>query len=256
MLQRLQSGKPFLWVDEAPGRLDGVRNGGVLIAPARVHTPIRVPDGLIHDWLGAIFLPGTTIDDVTETLRDYERYTEYYRPTVANANRVDKGNGEDRFSLVLLNRSLFLKKALSGDYRSSYFRVDARRQYSVSQTTGVREIEDYGEPDQRVLSAGEGSGYIWRLYGISRFEERDGGVYVEVEAIALSRDIPFSVRWLVDPIVRRVARSALLTSLQQTRAAVSTMAAATRSERKTATSPPPCNTLAACTGGSAIRAFH
>jgi len=41
---------------------------------------------------------------------------------------------------------------------------------------------------------GEGTGLIWR-----RFEERDGGVYVEVEAIALSRDVPASLRWLVEP---------------------------------------------------------
>ena len=45
-------------------------------------------------------------------------------------------------------------------------------------------------------------------------------MYVEVEAIALSRDIPVSLRWLVDPIVRRISRSSLVTSLQQTGDAV------------------------------------
>jgi len=50
--------------------------------------------------------------------------------------------------------------------------------------------------------------------------ERDGGVYVEFEAIGLSRDIPASMRWLIDPIVRRVSRRSLLTSLQQTEKAV------------------------------------
>jgi len=48
----------------------------------------------------------------------------------------------------------------------------------------------------------------------ARFEERDGGVYVELEAIALSRDVP--VRWIVNPIVRRVSRNSMLLSLQQT----------------------------------------
>ncbi len=52
-----------------------------------------------------------------------------------------------------------------------------------------------------------------------RFEERDGGVYVEVEAIALSRDIPAAVRWMVDPIVKRVSRSSVATSLKQTQEA-------------------------------------
>jgi hypothetical protein len=71
-----------------------------------------------------------------------------------------------------------------------------------------------------MLQEGQGHGIIWRLLGITRYVERDGGVYVELEAIGLSRDIPASVRWLVDPIVRRVSRSSLSTSLLQTENAV------------------------------------
>ena len=66
----------------------------------------------------------------------------------------------------------------------------------------------------------QGIGYTWRLYSVARFEERDGGVYVEPEAVALSRDIPVALRWMVDPIVRRVSRNTLLISLQQTKEAV------------------------------------
>ena len=38
----------------------------------------------------------------------------------------------------------------------------------------------------------------------SRATSRYGGVYLELEVIGSSRDIPDSLRWLVDPIVRRV----------------------------------------------------
>jgi hypothetical protein len=81
-------------------------------------------------------------------------------------------------------------------------------------------VDNYGQPDQRKLSPDEGSGYIWRLYSLSRFEERDGGVYVELEAIALSRDIPGSLHWLVNPIVRRVSKGSLEVSLVKTQQAV------------------------------------
>jgi hypothetical protein len=70
------------------------------------------------------------------------------------------------------------------------------------------------------LLAGEGSGVIWRLFSIASYRERDGGVYIELEAIALSRDIPASLRWLAEPIVRRVSRASLSTSLRQTENAV------------------------------------
>ena len=39
----------------------------------------------------------------------------------------------------------------------------------------------------------------------STYEAVDGGVYVETEAMELSRDIPAARRWMVGPIVRRVA---------------------------------------------------
>jgi hypothetical protein len=51
---------------------------------------------------------------------------------------------------------------------------------------------------------------------IARFEQRDAGVYIELEAIALSREIPAAGRFVADPIVRRVSRNSLLASLQQT----------------------------------------
>jgi hypothetical protein len=50
--------------------------------------------------------------------------------------------------------------------------------------------------------------------------QRDAGVYIEFEAIALSREIPAAVRFVADPIVRRVSRASLLASLQQTVEAV------------------------------------
>ena len=45
-------------------------------------------------------------------------------------------------------------------------------------------------------------------------------MYVELEAMALSRDIPGAFRWAADPIVRRVSKNSLLTSLRQMQEAV------------------------------------
>jgi hypothetical protein len=97
--------------------------------------------------------------------------------------------------------------------------VDRRRRYGISDTTEVREIKSYGEADKRSLPAGSGSGFIWRLHSIARYEERDGGVYVEVQAVALSRDVPASLAWLVNPMVSRFSRNSLAVALRQTREA-------------------------------------
>src|SRR5438270_4893043 len=218
--ERLAPGRQFLWTDELADRRRHVRAGEIVVAPVTPQNPKRVPSGLIHHWSGAAYISHINLNDVLSVVRDYDRYKDYYHPTVIDSKRLHQSGCEDQFSMVLMNKALFLKTALDSDYASSYFQVDAHRWYSVAQTTRVQEIEDYDQPAEHKLPVNEGSGYIWRLYSVTRFEERDGGVYVEIEAVALSRDIPLSVRWLVDPIVRRVSKSSLITSLRQTQDAV------------------------------------
>jgi hypothetical protein len=64
------------------------------------------------------------------------------------------------------------------------------RWHESARATRVQEVRNPGQPDELLLPPGEGSGYIWRVCGISRYEQRDGGVYLELESIVLSRDIP------------------------------------------------------------------
>lgn len=225
MQSRLRSG-PFLWVDEQPARTQAVRGGEILIAPVGMRNPSPVAAGLIHHWVGAAFLPGVSLDDVFSVVRDYNHYKEFYRPVVVDSKPLPRSTADDRFSMLVLNHAIFSKIAMDGDYAGSYTQVGPKRWYSVTQSTRVQEVNNYGEASECLLPEGTGSGFVWRLYSLARFEERDGGVYVELEALALSRDIPASLRWMVNPVVRRISRSSLLTSLEQTRDAVHTSAAA------------------------------
>jgi hypothetical protein len=220
MHQRLTPGAPFLWVDESPDRLARVRNGEILVSPTDRPMPRKVPSGLIHDWMGAAFLPNATLQQVLSVTRDYPRYAEFYRPVLVASKTLAMGTSEDRYSVLLMNKSVVSKTALDGEYRSNIFRLDLRRAYSITQSTRLREIDNYGSHDQRTLPEDEGSGFIWRLFSITRYQERDGGVYIELEAMALSRDVPFSLGWIIDPIVRRVSRASLFTSIKQTGDAV------------------------------------
>lgn len=222
--ERLATGNHFLWMDDAPDRAEKVKKDQIVAAPAGPHIPMKVPSGLIHDWVAVAYMPNLTIRDVLPVVRDYGRYTEFYRPNVIDSKVIDLapdlGVSNDLFSIVLMNKAFFKKTALDCDYEAAYYRVDDRRIYTVSQTNHIREIAEYGTPAQHMLPEDEGTGLIWRLFTILRFEERDGGLYIEVEAIALSRDIPAAVRLFAEPIVRRVSRDALITSLKQTEAAV------------------------------------
>jgi hypothetical protein len=217
---RISSGGNFLWTFENAARAAKVRGGEIVVAPAPGENPKKVPGGLIHHWMGAVFLPDVKLQNILDVTSDYDHYKEFYRPSVVESKTIDRTGSDDRFSMLLMNKAFFLKNALDTDYRSTNVRLDDRRVYSVSKTTRVQEIDDYGRPGEHRIPEGEGGGYIWKLYSVARFEQRDNGVYLEFEAIALSRDVPAALRFIVDPIVRRVSRNSLLISLQQTEQAV------------------------------------
>jgi hypothetical protein len=230
--QRVARRGTYLWVSEDPDRLKRVRAGETVIAPCGGHEGTRrVPGGLIHHWIGAIFIPDTRMQDVLQVVRNYPHYPDLYQPSVIAAKVISRHESKDRFSTVLVNHSVLLKSAFETTFASDYFHLDERHVYSKTWSTRIQEIEDYGSPSQRSLPEGEGSGIMWRLYSITRYAEADGGVYIEVEALGLTRDVPASLRWLIDPIIRRLSRSALTLSLRQTEKASQVVAQAAKRGR-------------------------
>jgi hypothetical protein len=208
----------FLRSDGIPGQAERLRRGEIIVSPAAAHVPIKIRSGLIHDWIGAAFIPGATLEDVVTVIRSYARYKEFYKPSVVESKLIRSEDSSDQFSILLTTKSAG-KTALDADFQCSHTRLSDRRWSSITTSTRVQEVADYGTPAQHTLPEDEGKGLIWRLHTVVRLEERDGGVYIEVEAIALSREIPAGLHWLIAPMVRRVSRSSLLTSLQQTEAA-------------------------------------
>jgi hypothetical protein len=143
-----------------------------------------------------------------------------YRPGVIDSMSRGSDGIKDLFFMRLANRSVIAKTALDTECEVSYIRVDDQHWYGISNTSQIREVDKVGTPEERTLPEDQGTGLIWRLSSFTRLEERDGGVYTELEAIALSRDIPAAFRLFVTPIVRRVSRDSLATSLHQTKVAI------------------------------------
>jgi hypothetical protein len=212
--------QPFLWTDESPDRAVRVRRGEVLIAPVIGHGTGTVPNGLIHDWIGAIFIPGGTIGGLSAVIHDYDHYQQVYRPAVTASQSLTCTAGEQEFLMVWQRHVLFVNAAMQGHYQAHDVTLDLHRGYNVADAAEIRQIEGYGRANQHFLPADTGSGFIWRIHSIARYEERDGGVYLELEGIALTRDIPASLSWLVSGVVNRLSINSLTTTLRQTRDAV------------------------------------
>lgn len=222
MEKRLRGDSPFLWVDEVSGGALRVRQGELLVAPAEDSSPAKVPHGMIHDWVGAMFIPQVTVEDVFAVVNDYDRYPEIYKPAVMGAKLLSSAGSARKFSMVMVQRVLSVTASVDGEYQSDCFQLDEDRWYCISYSTCLREIKNFSQGNEHELPPDQGSGYVWRLYSITRFQQRDGGVYAELEAIGLSRDIPFEIRWLVQPIVERLPRNAVSLTLEETRSSVQT----------------------------------
>ena len=76
------------------------------------------------------------------------------------------------------------------------------------------------EAAERALPPGDDHGFLWRLNSYWRFAETREGVYVQCEAVSLTRDIPTGLGWLVGPFVESIPKESLSFTLQSTRAAV------------------------------------
>jgi hypothetical protein len=217
---RIRPGGTFLWVDEAAERLAKVREGEIVVAAAPGHIPRKVEGGLIHHWIGAAFLPNAKVDDILDVIRDYNRYKDFYPPSVVESKVLVRNDSDEKFTMQLVNHEFFAKMAVDADYRVTNVHLDQGRFYSIARTTRVQQLENYGQPREHMIPEGQGGGYIWKLFSIARLEQRDGGIYIEMETVALSRGIPAAFRIIADPIVRRVSRDAMLTAIKQTQDAV------------------------------------
>jgi hypothetical protein len=220
MNSRLDARNHFLWIDEKPDRARRVRKGEILVAPVVGNGRTEVPYGLIHDWIGAAFFPETTIEKVFDTTDEYACYKDFYKPMVIDSKLLARNGTESSFSMRWLKKALFVTSVMDAEYKSYYLSRNEKSRYGFVWSTRIQDVVNYGQPSEQKLPPGTGNGFIWRLFSISRFEERDGGVYIELEAMALSRAVPSYLSWLVSPAVSRLSQSAMVTSLTQTREAV------------------------------------
>jgi hypothetical protein len=210
----------FLRLDSLPAAqrsdmLTRLHRGEVVIEK-QGNTPEQIPEGLIHDWLGVVFIPKATVPQVIALVRDYDHTARYYSPDVMQS-RLVSARGDDLHVFMRLRKQKVVTVVLDTEYDVHYGRFDAAHQYSVSRSTRVTEIENPGELSERPLAAGHDHGYMWRLNTYWAFEQAGDGVFVQCEAISLTRDIPAGLGWVIGPFVNSIPRESLQFTLDATR---------------------------------------
>ena len=223
--QRLQqdlNAEHFLWLDSHEQERARVRNGEMIILARKVTDKgkeIRIPSGLVQDWYGAIFIPGATIAQVRAVMQNYPNYQNVYRPEVTESRLVSR-QGDDYEVFLRLFKKHILTVVLNTTYRVHYGELDARHMYIASKSTRIAEVKDAKKSNAEEEPVGNDNGFLWRLNSYWRFEEADGGVFAECEAVSLSRDIPFGLGWMIKTFVEKFPKESMVNTLKGTRKAV------------------------------------
>ena len=225
--EELRPGGPFLWVDALPAKsrneaYAALRRGEVMVE--RIETvengkPVKCPRGMIHDWVGVVFIPGATLGQALAQAQDYTEHPRMYAPSEVRAKILEHDGNHFKVSIRYVNTKL-VNVVLDVVFDFHFHALDATRAWSFSRTLSVHQVEDAGTPQEVALPEGEGSGYLWSMVTYSRYEQRDGGTYVQTESIALSRGIPPILAWLLGPLTRSIPRRVLTFVLEHTRTAV------------------------------------
>jgi len=227
MLEELRLGTSFLSVDRLaePKRTElytKLRGGYIYLERLQTRNAgekIEIPDGLVHHWVGIVFIPGATLERVLSVIQDYDNHQVIYRPYVRRSKLLHRDGNDFRFSLQFYRKAI-VTVVLNVEFQAHYEQTHPGRAQGRSYSTRIAEVADAGEPDEHEKPPDEERGFLWRLNTYSRLEERDGGVYFQLETIALTRQVPFALRWLINPFVERIPKESLSLLLNATRKAV------------------------------------
>ena len=225
--------EPFLWVDRLPPEHRAVaqsqlRAGQVVIerldanAPDAEDDPIKpilVPGGLIHHWVGTVFIAGATLAETIAFEQDYDHHQDYFRPNVTRSKILRHAGNDFTIQLRLWEKKV-ITTVIDTDQEVHYQIVDRARAWSQSRATRIQEVDHVGEADERLEPVGHDRGFLWRMNTYWRFEESDGGTYVECQSISLTRDIPTGLGWLIERYLTSVPRESLTFILATTRNAL------------------------------------
>jgi hypothetical protein len=218
----LRPGGPFLWVDSLPQprrqRLyDLLRRGQLEIRQEKTEEEGKsIPDGLIHHWTGVAFVPGVSLERALSLLQDYDNHWRTYKPDVRRSKLLEHTDNAFKIYLQFYKNSP-RRVSFNTEFEVHYTRIDATHAISRAVSARIAELEHPEQPDSPELPVGQGHGYLWRLSNYWRLEEKDGGVYMQVDSIALSRDVPAIFAWFVNPLIRRISRQTLAHLLEATR---------------------------------------
>jgi hypothetical protein len=163
---------------------------------------------MLHHWRGTAFVAGAKAADFERLLRDFDAYPRHFSPQVVEAKMLSEQGDHLQASMRVRQRHV-IAVVMDTAYDIAFGQLDAQHGYSISRSTRIAEIEAAGTSAERVLSSSQEHGFLWRQNTYWSYEERDGGLTMQIESVSLTRSIPIGLGWAVGPFVESVPRESL-----------------------------------------------
>jgi hypothetical protein len=189
-----------------------LRKGELIIEKLTPEGKAEMPGAMLHDWRGTAFVRGATAADFERLMKNFDAYPQRFSPQVMQAKILTKQEGGDPNHFTVLMRVRqhhVITVVMDTTYDVTFGRLDALHAYSISRSTGISEIGSPGTPKEHALSGSEEHGFLWRLNTYWSCEQRDGGLYMQIESVSLTRSVPAGLGWLIRPFVESVPRESL-----------------------------------------------
>jgi hypothetical protein len=192
-----------------------LRQGELIVEQLTPATGAVFSGAMLHHWRGTAFAPGATAADFERLMKNFGAYPQYYSQQVLQAKVLTQQG--DRFQITMrVRQKHILTAVMDTAYDIVFGQLDARHGYSISRSTQISEIGSPGTAGERALAPGEDHGFLWQMNTYWSYEERDGGLYMQIESVSLSRSIPTGLGWAIGPFVESVPRESLEFTLRAT----------------------------------------
>jgi hypothetical protein len=185
-----------------------LRQGELIVEQLTPSTGSNFTGALLHHWRGTAFARGAKAADFERLMRDFNTYPQHFSPQVLQASVLAQSGDRMQASMRVRQRHV-ITVVMDTTYDITFGQLDVQHGYSISESTRIAEIASPGTSAERILNAAEEHGFLWRLNTYWSYEERDGGLYLQIEAVSLTRSIPHGLGWVVRPYVESIPRESL-----------------------------------------------
>lgn len=196
-----------------------LRKGELIIEQLTPSSAADMPGAMLHHWRGTAFAPNAKAADFERLMKNFNAYPQRFAPYVLKASVLSESTdrGNDHFlASMRIRQHHVITVVMDATYDVTFERLDPRHGYSITRSIRISEIDSPGTATERTLTSSQEHGFLWRMNTYWSYEERDDGLYMQIENVSLTRAIPQGLGWAIRPFVESVPRESLESTLRST----------------------------------------